>query len=391
MCTLVDLAAQGKCGSCWAFAAAGSLEASASRREAYYEFLDYMDGHLPLLNDTDGFVKLQKQAIKHAQEVESRSFQMLNLSVQELSDCDTQADQGCTGGNPLLAFFFLHQYGLTSAHAYPYAGVNSPRCNKTAVRQPIASVRSWGVIPPNHENRMELALRFIGPISVGFNGYDLAFLSYKKGIFYDGNCKQGGNHALLIVGYGQKLGEFGDVQRYWIARNSWGKGWGEGGFVRISRRGGRKGVPGTCGIARNPSVALGGYLLDQQGMDSHSTGYGSVSRIAYTPAEKFCLFSGLRLDGVCGDFAAWQSAHRALILGILAVTLALLSIWPLSSEWRRRRRRKRMREEERRRKEENDGAINAENGQGKADHAEAGETSLLLSQQGGEYGTLAQL
>jgi hypothetical protein len=46
--------------------------------------------------------------------------------------------------------------------------------------------------------------------------------------------------------------------RYWIARNSWGESWGENGFVKIKRGSGGKGIPGVCGIARSPSVALGG-------------------------------------------------------------------------------------------------------------------------------------
>jgi hypothetical protein len=71
---------------------------------------------------------------------------------------------------------------------------------------------------------------------------------------------------LLIVGYGQEenvTDEFGQQVgpvRYWIARNSWGSGWGENGFVRIKRGAGAKRTPGVCGIARSPSVALGGQL-----------------------------------------------------------------------------------------------------------------------------------
>jgi hypothetical protein len=68
----------------------------------------------------------------------------------------------------------------------------------------------------------------------------------------------------VIVGYGQEeveniRGELKTV-RYWIARNSWGGGWGENGFVRIKRGPGGKHIPGVCGIARSPSVALGGQL-----------------------------------------------------------------------------------------------------------------------------------
>lgn len=189
-----------------------------------------------------------QQAIRRAQSVEIEAFQSLNLSVQELVDCDTAADQGCTGGNPLLAFYFIHRYGLSSWENYPYVGFQDS-CHKQRVRNPVASVKSWGVISPNHEKHMELALRYIGPISVGINGGDHSFLSYSGGVFNSSKCKQGANHALLIVGYGQDEGS-----RWWLARNSWGKGWGENGFVRIARGDGSKGVPGICGIARSPSV-----------------------------------------------------------------------------------------------------------------------------------------
>ncbi len=176
------------------------------------------------------------------------AFQSLNLSIQELLDCDIAADQGCTGGNPLLAFYFIHRYGLASWEDYPYTG-SEDTCKKQRVRKPVASVRSWGVISPNHEKHMELALRYIGPIAVGINGGDHSFLTYSGGIFDSLRCKQGANHALLIVGYGEDADN-----RWWIARNSWGKGWGENGFVRVARRDGSNGLPGVCGIARSPSV-----------------------------------------------------------------------------------------------------------------------------------------
>jgi hypothetical protein len=67
---------------------------------------------------------------------------------------------------------------------------------------------------------------------------------------------------VVIVGYGEEevTNQVGDTEtiRYWIARNSWGASWGENGFVRVKRGSGEKGVPGVCGIARSPSVALGG-------------------------------------------------------------------------------------------------------------------------------------
>jgi KDEL-tailed cysteine endopeptidase len=94
---------------------------------------------------------------------------MTNLSIQELLDCDTAEDQGCTGGNPLLAFFFIHRYGLTTWQDYPYVEIEET-CNMDLVSRPIATVESWGVLPKNHEDVIEMVLRYIGPVAVGVNG-----------------------------------------------------------------------------------------------------------------------------------------------------------------------------------------------------------------------------
>jgi len=348
---MIFFSKQGTCGSCWAFAAAGSLEASAARRAAYTSFTGYIKDRRGKHHNMGSTSR--KDAIKFAQSVEAETFRMLTLSVQELVDCDTAADQGCTGGNPLLAFFFIHRYGLTTWDRYPYVGVEG-QCRKHLVRQPVASVRSWGVVSPNHEKHMELALRFVGPIAVGFNGADPSFLTYSGGIFDKYNCKQGANHALLVVGYGQEEGRHGDINKYWIVRNSWGKGWGENGFARIARHGGSSGIPGVCGIARSPSVALGGFVLEAEEIyagyrvDIMETTQGTVQQLEYTIMEKICLGMKFDLEGMCGRASSWVDKHQAFIVGGMGLCLGILSIWLLSQDWRRRRRLLRLRKERRR-------------------------------------------
>lgn len=250
---------KGECGSCWAFAAAGSLEASASRRQAREAYDEYLQ-QATARRDKKSVSTIHKEAKEFARDVELAAFEMANLSIQELIDCDTAADQGCVGGNPLLAFYFIHRYGLTTWSRYPYVGYEDI-CHKKLVSRPVAKVKSWGIVSPNYENDMELVLRYIGPIAVGVNGAEQSFLAYHSGIFNKPNCRQGANHALLITGYGQEEMEDGRIVKYWIARNSWGKGWGEDGYIRVRRGDGLKGTKGVCGIARSPSVALGGVLL----------------------------------------------------------------------------------------------------------------------------------
>jgi Papain family cysteine protease len=245
---------QGICGSCWAWAATGTLEASATRRRAYQAYqASIQKGH--------------HDVILEAQHTERASLTLADLSVQELVDCDTAIDDGCIGGNPLLAFYYIHRYGLSSSSAYPYLGKEN-LCRRSN-QKPIAAVEAWGLLTSNHEDNMEMVLRDIGPVAVGLNGADPTFLAYKGGVFDLSDCDQLANHAMLIVGYGQDERDDGTPVKFWIARNSWGRGWGEDGYVRIKRGSGGKAVPGVCGIASNPSVALGGVLLTgkREGID----------------------------------------------------------------------------------------------------------------------------
>jgi hypothetical protein len=201
--------------------ATGSIEANAARRNAYSTFQTTIN---ELTQTTTAPIhEIYHNATLLAQNVERQSIDRLNLSVQELIDCDTAVDQGCVGGNPLLAYYFVHKYGLTSSDEYPYVGVKG-KCHKRSANIPIATVESWGILPPNSERHMELVLRYIGPIAVGFNGGDPTFLSYSGGIYHNKNCHHQSNHALLVVGYGEEeiIDDNGNRMNvpYWIARNS---------------------------------------------------------------------------------------------------------------------------------------------------------------------------
>ena len=217
---------QGICGSCWAISALGTMESSIARNMAYVGYETAYNEVVKTANSTKrhlgeeevesdattkeddlGFDDSRTLAILAAQQVERKSIELADLSVQELLDCDTRYDQGCAGGNPLLAFYFLHKYGVTSTKNYPYVGTQNA-CNLHKVGQPIATVETWGILTEDHENNLEKVIRYIGPVAVGLGAYDPAFLSYSEGVFTStegSRCNHlVADHAMLIVGYGEE-------------------------------------------------------------------------------------------------------------------------------------------------------------------------------------------
>jgi len=74
-----------------------------------------------------------------------------------------------------------------------------------------------------------------GPTVVSFEVYN-DFFAYRGGIYSHSKLKsklnpwEETNHSVLCVGWGVSNGI-----KYWIAKNSWGKSWGEQGYFRIKR------------------------------------------------------------------------------------------------------------------------------------------------------------
>ena len=73
---------------------------------------------------------------------------------------------------------------------------------------------------------LKSALYQNGPIVVSFEVFS-DFYNYKSGIYSFTRGYDVGGHIVLLVGYD-------DSQQCFIVKNSWGPGWGEGGFFRIA-------------------------------------------------------------------------------------------------------------------------------------------------------------
>jgi KDEL-tailed cysteine endopeptidase len=80
----------------------------------------------------------------------------------------------------------------------------------------------------------------VGPVAVAIDANNYTFMFYKGGIIA-GGCGTRLNHAVTLIGYG--ISPLGN--NYWLIKNSWGSGWGEGGYFRLYRT---TGYPGVCGV-----------------------------------------------------------------------------------------------------------------------------------------------
>uniref|UniRef100_A0A3B4FSM2 Cathepsin L1-like n=1 Tax=Pundamilia nyererei TaxID=303518 RepID=A0A3B4FSM2_9CICH len=190
---------QGFCGSCWAFSTTGAIEAQLYKKTG----------------------------------------QLISLSEQNLVDCSKSfGTYGCSGAWMANAYDYVVSNGLESSNTYPYTSDTQP-CFYDS-RLAVAHIRDYRFIPRGDEQAMADALATIGPITVAIDADHASFLFYSSGIYDEPNCNPNNlNHAVLLVGYGSQEG-----QDYWIIKNSWGTGWGEGGFMRIVRNG-----QNACGLA----------------------------------------------------------------------------------------------------------------------------------------------
>lgn len=196
---------QARCGSCWAFSAVASTEAA------------WQIAGNPLTS----------------------------LSEQELVDCSVSyGNHGCNGGLMDYAFRFIKAKGLELESIYTYTAKNG-RCHLDKSKT-VAHISGYTDVPRDNGQQLRLAAQKT-VVSVAIDAYGI--MQYKSGVF-NGSCGTQLNHGVAVVGYGTDA-EGGD---FWTVRNSWGAGYGEQGYVRMTRSDARG--AGICGILMQPSYAL---------------------------------------------------------------------------------------------------------------------------------------
>ncbi|CAH2007836.1 unnamed protein product [Acanthoscelides obtectus] len=188
---------QWDCGACWAFSAVGAIE-----------------GQVFLKNGT-----------------------LEPLSVQNLLDCarGEYMNKGCYEGLMVNAFNYTRDHGVLTDKEYPF--ISFHREEHECKKQGGVKISGYKEILAGDEQALAKAVALIGPVSVGMDSSKLKF--YDIGVITkESGCKNERrylNHAVVVVGY---------TEDYWVLKNSWGKYWGENGYLRIKRNDGN-----TCGVA----------------------------------------------------------------------------------------------------------------------------------------------
>ncbi|XP_051007074.1 cathepsin 7-like [Acomys russatus] len=185
---------QRRCGVCWAFAVAGSIEGQLFRKTG----------------------------------------KLTPLSVQNLVDCSKSfGTNGCKGGKPYGAFQYVKKNGGLEAEAtYPYEAKDG-LCRYRRERS-VVKINRVLVVPSNEDALMN-ALVTHGPITVAIDAKHDSFKRYRGGIYQEPNCNSTSpNHSMLLVGYGYEGAE-SENRKYWLVKNSHGERWGERGYMKIPR------------------------------------------------------------------------------------------------------------------------------------------------------------
>ncbi|CCD12886.1 unnamed protein product [Trypanosoma congolense IL3000] len=180
---------QGKCDSSWAFSAIGNIEGQWK-----------IAGH-----------------------------ELTSLSEQMLVSCDTN-DLGCELGLKDPAFQWIlwsNKGNVFTEQSYPYAsgGGNVPTCDMSG-KVVGAKISNMRYLPLDEDTIAEWLARK-GPVAIAVDA--TSFQRYTGGVLTSCISRRL-NYGALLVGYDDT-----SKPPYWIIKNSWGKGWGEEGYIRIEK------------------------------------------------------------------------------------------------------------------------------------------------------------
>jgi C1A family cysteine protease len=132
----------------------------------------------------------------------------------------------CGGWGLTSGLDYAQSTGVTDEACMPYQPTNmncaNSRCSDWQNR--LTKISSYTGYATTDARKNAIAT--IGPVLAGLAVFD-DFFAYSSGVYKKtAGVSLAGYHCICVVGYD-------DNQQCWILKNSWGTGWGDGGFCRI--------------------------------------------------------------------------------------------------------------------------------------------------------------
>lgn len=172
----------------------------------------------------------------------------LDLSEAHLFYIHARADgRNCGNGWwPERAMSFAQSAGVTFEDYYPYTAGDQDGNSRINADWPnrLAKVTASQNVTGN-ALRMKECISTYGAVTACLNVYQ-DFFSYRSGIYRHVTGSLAGGHCIVLIGYDDAAG-------CWIGRNSWGTGWGDGGYFKIAY--------GECGIESFQTYAVLGVNI----------------------------------------------------------------------------------------------------------------------------------
>jgi len=211
-------------------------------------------------------------AIEGIVAIQSNFTFLESLSFQEIISCDT-TNKGCGGGNIYSAMDWAqtNQFqGLSTDKNYPFVSKDKtvPTCDMSSRMVAVKSEEPFKVTTSGSgpcEDRVDAIKKAVAkqPVSIWVKAKCPDMQHYKGGVMTkDGACACNStispcvDHAVLIVGYNDT-----DAIPNWKIKNSWGTGWGEEGYIRVSQNCENTGDWGLLGMLSEGIIPSGGYNI----------------------------------------------------------------------------------------------------------------------------------
>lgn len=155
--------------------------------------------------------------------------ELLDLSEADLHFCSSHG-ANCDGWWPYVAIEQVKLRGIPDEASFPYYGafggqVPTPKCIVSPNRDARAVKVSYSDTLALMAARKSY-LSEVGPCLGVFYVFN-DFYSYGGGVYHHVTGEEMGSHCVEVVGYSE-------AEQCWICKNSWGVGWGDGGFFKIA-------------------------------------------------------------------------------------------------------------------------------------------------------------